>query len=74
MIGRNKPISLGIVGDCKCFLKQMLEELQSWLEEKDYESVEQMKGSMSHENSPDPSAFERGNYMKALQAYAGEPI
>jgi hypothetical protein len=36
--------------------------------------VEQMKGSMGQENCPDPSAFERGNYMKALQNYAGEPI
>jgi hypothetical protein len=29
---------------------------------------------MGQENCPDPSAFERGNYMKALQNYAGEPI
>ena len=31
--------------------------------------VEQMKGSLSRGNSPDPSAFERANYMKALQSY-----
>jgi acetolactate synthase-1/2/3 large subunit len=29
MIGRNKPISLGVVGDCKCFLQQMLEEVKA---------------------------------------------
>ena len=29
MIGRNKPISLGVVGDCKCFLQQMLEEVKT---------------------------------------------
>ena len=28
MIGRNKPITLGIVGDCKCFLQQMLQEVE----------------------------------------------
>jgi dihydroorotate dehydrogenase (fumarate) len=55
-------------------VQAILDEMAEWMEEQEYESVEQMKGSMSHENSPDPSAFERGNYMKALQAYAGEPI
>ncbi len=55
-------------------VQAILDEMAEWMEEHEYESVEQMKGSMSHENSPDPSAFERGNYMKALQAYAGEPI
>lgn len=29
MIGRNKPISLGVVGDCRCFLQQMLEEVKA---------------------------------------------
>jgi dihydroorotate dehydrogenase (fumarate) len=55
-------------------IQAILDEMTEWMEEKDYESVEQMKGSMSQENCPDPSAFERGNYMKALQDYAGEPI
>ena len=50
------------------------DEMTEWMEEKDYESVEQMKGSMSQANCPDSSAFERGNYMKALQNYTGEPI
>jgi isopentenyl diphosphate isomerase/L-lactate dehydrogenase-like FMN-dependent dehydrogenase len=51
------------------YLKQMLEELQSWLEEKDYESVEQLKGSMSRIRCSDPSELERANYMKALISY-----
>ncbi|MFM7440673.1 MAG: dihydroorotate dehydrogenase-like protein, partial [Snowella sp.] len=41
-----------------------------WMEEHEYESVQQMQGSMSQLHCPDPSAFERVNYMKALQTYA----
>jgi dihydroorotate dehydrogenase (fumarate) len=41
-----------------------------WMEENEYESVKQMQGSMSQLHCPDPSAFERVNYMKALQTYA----
>ena len=41
-------------------------EMREWLEEHEYESVEQLKGSMSQKNCPDPSAFERAQYMRAL--------
>lgn len=51
------------------YLKQMLQELQSWLEEKEYESVRQLKGSMSRIRCSDPSELERSNYMKALISY-----
>jgi len=44
-------------------------DLRSWLEEHEYESVEQMKGSMSHKNCPDPAAFERAQYMRAVSTY-----
>jgi len=44
-------------------------EMVQWMEEHEYESVEQMKGSMSHKSCPHPSAFERANYMKALKSY-----
>ncbi len=43
--------------------------LEEWLEENEYISVEQMKGSMSRANCPNPSELERGNYMKALASY-----
>jgi dihydroorotate dehydrogenase (fumarate) len=36
--------------------------------EREYESVRQMQGSMSHAKSEDPSAFERVQYMRALQS------
>ncbi|RMG00718.1 MAG: dihydroorotate dehydrogenase-like protein [Planctomycetota bacterium] len=52
----------------------MLSELERWMSEREYESVRQMCGSLSHRNSPDPEAFERGNYMKALASFTGQPI
>ena len=36
--------------------------------ERDYTSVRQMKGSLSQRACPDPAAFERANYMKALKS------
>ena len=53
---------------------KILTGLREWMEEKEYDSVEQLKGSMSQENCPDPAAFERGNYMKALTSFTGKFI
>lgn len=47
----------------------ILDELQAWMEEKGYESVEQMRGAMSQGRVPDPAAFERANYMRTLNSY-----
>jgi len=44
-------------------------EMLQWLEEHEYDSVEQLKGSMSQEHCPDASAFERAQYMRALSTY-----
>ena len=44
-------------------------EMLQWMEEHQYESVEQLKGSMSQEHCPDASAFERAQYMRALSTY-----
>ena len=44
-------------------------ELISWLEEREYESVSQLKGSLSQKKCPEPAAFERAQYMKALTSY-----
>lgn len=53
---------------------EILRGVQSWMEEKEYESVAQMRGSMSQINCPDPAAFERGNYMRALTSFTGKFI
>jgi dihydroorotate dehydrogenase (fumarate) len=42
------------------------EEMVNWMTEHEYESVEQLKGSLSHKNCSDPSAFERAQYMQAV--------
>ncbi len=44
-------------------------ELTDWMEEHEYESVVQLQGSMSQKNCPDPSAFERAQYMRAISGY-----
>jgi dihydroorotate dehydrogenase (fumarate) len=50
---------------------EILREMGKWMEEHQYESVKQMKGSMSQKSCPKPDAFERGHYMKILQSYQG---
>ena len=54
-------------------LTAMLEELVRWMEEHEYESVRQMRGSLSRRAVPDASAFERGNYIKTLSSYTLRP-
>lgn len=41
-------------------------DLVAWMEEHEYTSVQQLKGSLSQKNCADPSAFERAQYMKAI--------
>ena len=44
-------------------------ELQTWLDDHEYESVDQLRGSMSYGSVADPSAFERANYMQVLHSW-----
>jgi dihydroorotate dehydrogenase (fumarate) len=55
-------------------LSTVLADMQRWLEEKEYLSVSQLKGSMSQKNVAEPAAFERANYMKALNSWKVRPI
>jgi dihydroorotate dehydrogenase (fumarate) len=48
------------------YARTVVAGLGAWLEEHEYTSVEEMKGSMSRAASPDPGAFERANYMRSL--------
>lgn len=52
-------------------LRTILEGVRHWLDEKGYTSVEQMKGSLSQVNAPDPAAFERANYVQTLVGFSG---
>jgi len=47
----------------------VLADLRRWLDEHEYDSIQQMCGSMSRRSAPDPTAFERGNYMRVLSSY-----
>jgi dihydroorotate dehydrogenase (fumarate) len=47
-------------------LKVMEREMIDWMEKHEYESVQQMRGSMSQMNCHDPAAFERAQYMRAI--------
>jgi dihydroorotate dehydrogenase (fumarate) len=50
-------------------LAVILDGLKRWMIEHEYESIDQMRGSMSLDRCPDPAAFERGNYIKLLQTW-----
>jgi len=47
----------------------VLRELKRWMEEHEYESIRQMRGSMSQRSVANPACFERANYMRVLRSY-----
>jgi dihydroorotate dehydrogenase (fumarate) len=51
----------------------MLNDLKTWMKEREYESIVQMQGSMSQKNVKEPAAFERANYMKVLSSWRDLP-
>ncbi len=48
------------------YLQQILEDLVNWLEARDYQSIDEIRGKMSHQHVVNPGEFERVNYIKAL--------
>lgn len=53
-------------------IKTMLSELESWMDNREYESLDQIRGCMSHKSVSNPAAFERANYIKILEKYKNE--
>ena len=51
------------------YAASVLADLDRWLEDHEYRSIQQMCGSMSRRSVSDPTAFERGNYMRVLSSY-----
>ena len=49
--------------------KEILEEMQVWMEKHEYGSIHQLQGSLSQQKVEEPAAFERANYMKALNMF-----
>jgi len=50
-------------------LPHIIADIERWMEENEYESITQMKGCMSQRAVAEPAAFERANYMKALNSF-----
>jgi dihydroorotate dehydrogenase (fumarate) len=48
------------------YLSTMLRELEGWMKEHDYESLEDFRGKLSQKKSDDPFSFERAQYVKLL--------
>ena len=51
----------------------ILSDLEKWMTGHDYESIKQMKGSLSQKSVKEPAAFERANYMKVLNSFKSLP-
>jgi dihydroorotate dehydrogenase (fumarate) len=51
----------------------MLNEMGWWMQTHEYESIQQMQGSMSRKSVKEPAAFERANYMRVLNSWRELP-
>ena len=50
-------------------VKTILNQIKEWMEKYEYDSISQMKGSISLAHTDNPAAYERNSYMYALQQY-----
>jgi dihydroorotate dehydrogenase (fumarate) len=50
-------------------LGEMLGEMEGWLKEKEYASVDDLRGALSQAKSPDPASFERAQYIRMLVGF-----
>jgi len=51
------------------YLGRVREDIREWLEQNEYDSLRQMQASMDLTRCPDPSAYERANYIRVLQSW-----
>ena len=65
-----------VVHLCAVLLKQgpgrlagILDDIRRWLTQYEYESLQQLKGSVSQQHAIDPAAYQRTNYVKLLEGY-----
>jgi dihydroorotate dehydrogenase (fumarate) len=50
-------------------ISKILKDIESWMTEHEYDSLDMMRGSMSYESVSNPGSFERANYMKILSTF-----
>lgn len=65
-----------VVHLCSVLLQQgehaihhIISDMTQWMEEKEYESIQQLKGSLSYQNAVNPNGYERANYLDVLDSY-----
>lgn len=51
------------------YIRTIEREMVDWMTEHEYDSIEQMQGSMSQRNCPEPAQFERAQYIKTLHSF-----
>lgn len=54
-------------------LPALLADIEKWMVDHEYESIRQMQGSLSQKSVPEPAAYERANYIKALKTFRKLP-
>jgi dihydroorotate dehydrogenase (fumarate) len=62
-----------VLHDGEQAVESILSGVEAWMQEREYESIEQMQGSMAQKNVKEPAAFERANYMKVLGSWRELP-
>ncbi|OYY94466.1 MAG: dihydroorotate dehydrogenase [Hydrogenophilales bacterium 28-61-23] len=50
-------------------LSEILRDMETWMSEREYQSVAQLKGSMSQQHLPDPGAVERASYIRVIDSF-----
>jgi dihydroorotate dehydrogenase (fumarate) len=50
-------------------LAVILKDIERWLEQNEFESLQQLKGSVSQQHATDPAAYQRNNYVRLLESY-----
>jgi len=74
MAGANVAMTASkLLHDGEQAIGQILNDLEAWMKEREYESIQQMQGSMSQKAVKEPAAFERANYMKVLGSFRDLP-
>jgi dihydroorotate dehydrogenase (fumarate) len=74
MAGANVAMTASkLLYDGEQAIGQILNDLEEWMNEREYKSIRQMQGSMSQKSVKEPAAFERANYMKVLGSFRDLP-
>jgi len=67
--GRLRAAHLSLAENGSGYVATLRDGLATWLEQNEYESLRQMRGSMNIERIPDPKALSRAHYMHLLDSW-----